>query len=222
MGLLKRLFDKKPAFTERVWLTEERKLEDLEEQLATDSNRGGATSLVIYHFHSTGERARQRFARRGLEYQELGRPGTDQLEQLPAWKGAGTISVLASDEISDEIKRGTHHRRRADGQTPVRVQLVEHFPIPYRDDQVLNLAMYLPRGSTFACYTGLDEPWVTKFLGGSTRELLKQLGATDSEPLSHSMISAALRRAQKQLAKKRRSLEQPARSCEEWMERNVS
>ncbi|HXV61236.1 MAG TPA: hypothetical protein VEK15_11120 [Vicinamibacteria bacterium] len=222
MGLLERMFGKKPTFAERVWLTEERKLEDFEKQLETDSREGAVTSLAIYHFPITGERVRQRLDRRGLEYRELRRPGTDQLEQLPTWRGAGTIAVLASDEIPEEIKRGIHHRRRVDDQTPVRVQLVEHFPMPQRDDHVLNLAMYLPRGTTFSCYTGLDEPWVTKFLGSSTRELLERLGASDDEPLSHSMISAALRRAQEQLAKKRRSLEQPARSCEEWMERNVS
>jgi preprotein translocase subunit SecA len=59
-------------------------------------------------------------------------------------------------------------------------------------------------------------------LGSSTRQLLDQLGMSDSEPLTHSMIGGALRRAQEQIEKKKAKIETYARSSAEWMQLNMS
>ena len=87
---------------------------------------------------------------------------------------------------------------------------------------MLNLHAILPPASKFFCYVGLDEPWLNKVLGSSTRDLLAQLGMSEGEPLVHSMIGSSLRRAQEKLAEKQRGVEHQARSSEAWMKLNVS
>ena len=223
MGFLNRLFGKKPTFEERVWLTRELKLEDLTLQAASDRSDDLVDCLVVYHFPDTGDRLQSRLEEIESDYQLLRRPGTEMLENQRTRIGS-TIALLASDEIPEEVKRGREQGRRSSMPTEraCHVHMAEHFPIPYRDDHVLNLHGILPPHSKFFCYVGLDEPWLDSVLGDSTRTLLQQLGMRDDEPLIHSMIGSALRRSQKQLAEKQNGVEQQARSSEEWMELNLA
>lgn len=210
MGVLGRLFGTKPNFIDRVWRTEARKLRDLVERA-----REG-TCLVVYHFADTGERLRALLDDAGIDYETLTRPGADRLARLSG------VHLLASEEIPDEVKRGLGQRPGHAVETASHVHLAEHYPIPSRDDEVLNLHTILARGSRFFCYVGLDEPWLEKVIGDSTRTLLDRLGMSDDEPIEHSMVGSALRRAQEQIDKKRRNLEIPARSSGAWMEKNLS
>ena len=222
MGFLESLFGKKPSFEDRVWRTSALKLEDLIGRATDDAVNDDVACLVVYHFSDTGDLLQSRFDEAGVVYERLKRPGTELLENLPVRLGATALGLLHSDEIPDEIQRGQGSRSFGASETPTQVHLAEHFPIPSRDDHVLHLHALLAPGSKFFCYVGLDEPWLAKMLGGSTRELLDRLGMDDSEPLNHAMIGSALRRAQQQLDENRRHLEDYARSCEEWMQSNVS
>jgi len=223
MGFLNRLFGNKPTFEDRVWLTRELKLEDLALQAASDRSDDLVDCLVVCHFPETGDRLQVRLGELDADCQLLRRPGTEILENLRTRVGS-TIALLASDEIPEEVKRGREQTWRSSTPTEraCHVHLAEHFPIPYRDDHVLNLHRILPPKSKFSCYVGLDETWLAFVLGDSTRALLEQLGLSDDDPLIHSMIGNALRRSQEQLAEKQRGVEQHALSSEEWMELNIA
>jgi len=210
VGFLSRWFSSKPTLEDRVWKTEALKLEDIVQRA------GPGTCLIVYHFAETGERLRSLLDARGLDYEYLERPSTNELERHSG------VGLLDSGHIPEEIRRGQAKRSMPGDETPCDVHLAEHYPIPGRDDHVLNLHAILPPGSEFHGYVGLDEAWIEKMLGSSTRALLDQLGMKDSEPLSHSMIGGAIRSAQKQLDKKRRNIESYARSSAEWMQLNVS
>jgi hypothetical protein len=216
MGLLNRWLGTKPAFEDRVWMTEARKFDDLLAQVGHDASDGSLAVLVVYHFPETGERLRSRLHEADLHYKFLERPGSDTIENLTG------IGVLYSDEIPEEIKRGLGSRSMYARQTPCHVHLAEHFPISYRDDQVLGLRSILAPDSEYFCYVGLDEAWLEKVMSPSTRALLDQLGMSDSEPLSHTMLRSALRNAQKSFDKKRRNIEHYARSCREWVQLNMT
>lgn len=221
MSFLSRLFGKKPAFEDRVWLTREAKLDDLLGQVRADCEDGSTGCLVVHHFRETGDRLESRFAEAGLGYERLRKPGSDLLENLAERLGPGKLGLLGSGELPDEIQRGRGARSVSGTGTPCRVHLAEHYPIPSRDDHVLELDAILPPGSTFVCYVGLDEPWLGDVLGSSTRALMERLELRGDEPLTHPMIGKALRRAQAQLDGKRRGMEMSARSSEEWMQLNV-
>ncbi len=222
MGFLNRLFGGKPTFEDRVWFTRELKFADLRRKVALDRSDDVIDCLMVYHFPDTGDRLRSELDELDLDYQQLSRPGSEMLENFPTRIGS-TIALLDSNEIPEEVKRGREKGGRSTptAQRVCHVHLAEHFPIPYRDDHVLNLSAFLPSKSQFFCYVGLDEPWFDSSFGGTTRSLLEQLGMPDDEPLVHSMIASALRRSQEQLAEKQRGIEYQARSSEVWMERNV-
>lgn len=223
MGFLNRLFGKKPEFENRVWRTSALKFDDLGARLAAEREDERIDALVIHHFAGTGENLESRLEALDPSYKRLNRPGTESFENLRDRTGA-SLTLLASDEIPEEIKRGQASERRSSepGSRRCHVHLAEHFPMPYRDDHVLNLHALLPSESRFFVYAGLDEAWLGDALGDTTLELLEKLGISDDEPLSHPLIDSALRRTQEQLAQKQRGVEHNARSSEEWMERNIT
>lgn len=220
MGLLSRLFGTKPTFEDRVWRTQALKIDDLARQVASELSDDVVDSLVVYHFDETGDRLQSRLDEVG--YERLNRPGTDALADLHSRVGS-KIALLPSRDIPEEVKRGRDSKRypSVGSKRVCHVHLAEHYPLPYRDDQVRNLHAILPPGSKFFCYVGLDESWFD-FGRDKTLPLLEQMGMSDDEPLIHSMIGSAFRRVQEQLAGKHRGAEQPARSSKEWMELNIA
>lgn len=68
--------------------------------------------------------------------------------------------------------------------------------------------------------TALDESFMQHFGGEKTIELMKKLGVTENEVISHSMVSKSIRRAQEKLAS-RVTHEKSARSQSEWMALNL-
>ena len=215
MGFLKRIFGGRPNFDDRVWMRASLKIDDLLKRVVEEARTDSEVSLVVYHFPDTGDELKSRFDDAGVELEELRSPGTHELEHSPR------VALLNSAEIPGEVQRGRARRSAHARATPCHVHLAEHYPIPSRDDHVINLHSVLAPDSKFYGYVGLDEAWVEQTVGGTTRDLLEQLGVSDDEPLNHSMIGSALRRAQEQLDKKRRGIEAQARSSREWMELNI-
>lgn len=217
MGFLGKLFGSKPTFEDRAWLTRELALDDLVRRARADAADESLDCLVVYHFPDTREVLESKL---GSQCELLSRPGTEVFDDLRARAGSSSL-LLASEEIPEDIKRGRGTRGRASAGRACHVHLAEHYPIPYRDDHVLNLHSTLPAESQFVCYVGLDEAWLAAHLGDSVLPLLERLGLSDDEPLVHSMIGSSLRRAQEQLANKQRGIEHSAHSSAEWMSRNI-
>ncbi|MBL7726513.1 MAG: hypothetical protein JNM68_02455 [Dinghuibacter sp.] len=69
--------------------------------------------------------------------------------------------------------------------------------------------------------SALDEALFTAFGGNRIISLMKSLGLEEDEPVSHAMVSASIKKAQEKTDNKLTGMEQPARSQEEWMKRNV-
>lgn len=194
-----------------MWRTEALKLRDLVEAARGD------TSLILYHFPDTGERLRTLLEEARVDYETLEGPGTDRLARLSG------VFVLDSEDIPHEIKRGLGQRPKHAVEEPTRVLLAEHYPIPSRDEHVLNLHRILAPGSKFSCYVGLDEPWLAKVIGDSrVLDLLDRMGFDEGTPIEHAMVGNALRRAQEQIDGKRRNVEQTARSSAEWLRLNMN
>jgi len=96
------------------------------------------------------------------------------------------------------------------------VIFAEHYPLRRKEEDLyksLNL-------KEIKVFSSLDEPLFQHFGGERIIELMQKMGLQENEPVQHSMISMALKNAQEKIAKKV-SLEQSARSQEEWFKRNV-
>lgn len=97
------------------------------------------------------------------------------------------------------------------------VVFAEHYPLPKPEEklfQVLNL-------QEVPVMSSLDEPLFMLFGGEKTVELLKKLGMKEDEPIGHSMVTKAIRNAQRKLEEKVVS-ERKAKSAQEWFALNVS
>lgn len=97
------------------------------------------------------------------------------------------------------------------------VVFTEHYPLQKTEEQLflrLNL-------KEVPVLSALDEP-LFKFFGGERmQELMKQLGMGDNEILGHSMITSAIKNAQRKLAQRVFS-EQKTNSQEKWFQLNFT
>jgi hypothetical protein len=93
---------------------------------------------------------------------------------------------------------------------------VEHYPIPATEQrlfEVLNL-------KEVPVLIALDEPLILHFGGEKTVEILRKMGTSEDEIISHSFVTAAIRNAQEKIGK-RVKIEQKKSSMEEWFTANL-
>lgn len=96
------------------------------------------------------------------------------------------------------------------------VIFAEHYPIPDTEQRLFE-ALNLQEAPVL---TALDEPLIMHFGGQRTIELLKKMGTSEDEIISHSFVNAAIRNAQEKIGK-RVKIEQRKPSAEEWFKANL-
>jgi hypothetical protein len=96
------------------------------------------------------------------------------------------------------------------------VVFAEHYPLAEKEQN-----LYTTLGLTEApVLCALDEPFFEKFGGEKLIDVMKNLGMKEDEIIGHSMVSKSIRNAQDKIAK-HASVDNPARSQREWMQRNT-
>lgn len=103
------------------------------------------------------------------------------------------------------------------GNTASRMVIfTEHYPIPATEQRLFE-ALDLKEAPVL---TALDEPLILHFGGEKTVELLRKMGTSEDEVISHSFVNAAIRNAQEKIGK-RVKIEQRRQSAEEWFKANL-
>ena len=97
-----------------------------------------------------------------------------------------------------------------------KVILAEHYPLHEKEN---NLFTKLGLAEV-TVWSALDEPIFYRFGAEKIIQMMKQLGMKEDVPIEHNMISKAIRNAQDKIAAKV-TLEQDARSQNDWLERNI-
>jgi len=82
----------------------------------------------------------------------------------------------------------------------VSVLVAERFPLRERDDAVVAFAAALAAAST-EIHVSCDDPLLRAFSGSQTEQILRKLGMTDKESITHRMLSGSIERAQGKVAK---------------------
>jgi hypothetical protein len=219
MRLLDRFFGKKtPEFTERIWLTTERKIDDLIAQIRQCQSRGGLP-VAVAHFPATLQRLLGAFEKCGLTVRVISGASQFPTELPEASTLRPAILVLSSEAIALTSLPAPGARPETGRLAPVSVHLAEHYPSPDRDRDVLALVRVWSRPIDFICYTGLDEPWLALFGIEGTRQLIAKLGVSEETLLTHPVLHSAIQTAQRRIAQRVRH-EQRCDSCEEWMRCN--
>jgi hypothetical protein len=105
------------------------------------------------------------------------------------------------------------HSAKLAGHTLI---FLEHHPLRSKE---IALVKDLPL-TGIRVYNSLDEPLFVFFGGGRIADLVKKMGLKEDEPLEHMLITRSIAKAQEKIEKKV-SLEVPAQSQQEWMDKNV-
>lgn len=116
----------------------------------------------------------------------------------------GDQLILASQLSTDKI----HDRM---------VVFAEHYPLVSVEQELFS-RMSFPEVPVLSA---LDEPLLGLFNGERTIELMRKLGMDENEVIGHSMITKAIRNAQRKIEEKVKR-EQRADSPEEWLRLNYA
>lgn len=220
MKVLKMLFGApKPEFKERIWLTTERKMNDLVIQVRNSQMRG-INSVVVTHFKTTQVSLIEALDRSGVSFQVITNSTQFPSNILDVLSQKGTTLVLASDAIPSFVTRAESSQPKNTTLAPMSVHLAEHYPCFDRDQKVLALDKVWPMRIEFTCYTGLDEPLLISFGADRIREMLLKLGIDKESVLEHPFLCRSIQSAQKRVAQQVPH-EQICESCEEWVRRNL-
>jgi hypothetical protein len=98
------------------------------------------------------------------------------------------------------------------GRSPI---FAEHYPLRSKEVTAYQ-AMQIEKA---VVYSSLREPLFRQFGGDKIIHIMQQLGMKDTELIEHSMISNSIKKAQEKIEQKT-TLDQSARSQEEWIEKN--
>ena len=98
------------------------------------------------------------------------------------------------------------------GRTPI---LAEHYPLRSKEEAAYR-ELHIEKA---VVYSSLREPLFLQFGGEKIIQVMLQLGMKETELIEHSMISSAIKKAQEKIEQKT-TLDQAARSQEEWIEKN--
>ena len=93
---------------------------------------------------------------------------------------------------------------------------IEHYPL-FNKELALFQKLHLKEA---VVYSSLDEPLFMYIGSGKISELMTSIGMKENEILQNNMISISIKRLQKKLEEKI-TVEQSARSQEQWMRANV-
>jgi hypothetical protein len=153
----------------------------------------GKSPVLFYFFESTAEALMQ----------------ADPSFDLPLHKAERLLNDL-----------GARSALRA--QSTPTILFMEHHPSLATEQAVLAAIEELfPDGSaTVGFYAGLDDPLMQRFGSEKIIDLMKKMGMKDNEAISHSMVTASIRRAQEKISAKV-TAETKCNSAEEWMKINL-
>ena len=200
---------------DKIWATKELKLRGIGEEISRALAQNDPV-LVVGHFEKTMEELKAVLDAKNLRY----RVAQTDLDLSHLDQGETRLTLLSSENISGSTSADHPLPGRDDPQgKKIDIVVVEHYPLPERDQAVLSFAQRLPLASTVCFHVSLDEPLLSLFGIESVVGLLKRLGWDETRSVSHPMITAAIASVQKRI-KKSAFGDQRVQSMEEWFSYN--
>lgn len=200
---------------DRVFLTRKAKYRALAETVAR-MRGAGQCAVILAHFPATLAEVAKRLAEHDVptETQDEVLQPSELLHRLNRGR-EGPVLLLPAPVLGF----GDGETTPVEELPAVTVLVPEMHPLPEREQDVEVFAEQLP-SPTLVQFASLEDPVMKLFAGAWLDGMLKHLGMREDEEIRSPMVSRQIRRAQHKLARQVTS-EVPARSVEEWMERNV-
>jgi hypothetical protein len=173
--------------------------------------------LVVVHFKKTAAELKKQFQSRSLAFKNY-----ESHPYFGQWEKTDTnqpVFVMAENisELGDPIRQFGESKR-------VLVLVAEHYPLPEGDEALFSFLSNLPCQSTIRFHSALDEPFFKMFGGdriSNVMKMLETLGQGEKEYISHSLVTSAIQKAQKDI-KKKATGNNRVDSMEEWFQYNLN
>lgn len=171
--------------------------------------------LLVAQFEETLEELRSALDARNLSY-KVARRAADIFDEARR-AGAGIILALAEAIAAPRLVASL--RPAIPEDATVRIIVAEHYPLLARDEAILSFAAELPCATVIGFHAALDEGLLKAAGGRTTLKLLGVLGWRAGEPISHPVVTSAIKTAQKRIGKSAIG-DQPVRSMDDWFRYN--
>ncbi len=205
------------TYDDQVWMSEERKLAGICRETA-DAIGSGLNVLVVAHFEMMLSVVARKLRASSTPYRTSS--FVDGIELCAANRAAPRTAEAWLVLASHLPATGAFAVASKPAGVTLRVLVAEHHPLLARDESLLASLAQLPCRCRTTFYVALDDALLSRFVGESTRNLMRKLGQTEDESLSHPLISTAIRSAQEKVCQQMRG-EIPTLSADEWLAHNM-
>jgi preprotein translocase subunit SecA len=200
---------------DKIWTDEARKLEGIRRDV--EEARGeGLSVLVVAHFENVLSSVSKRLRECSIEFKTY---ASGDSSALCAGAGGGAAVSVWVVLASHLLTSGYAVTPKA-GEVSLRVLVAEHHPLLAKDEALLAALLRLPCRSRVTFHAALNDALLARVVGEGTMNLLKMLGHTDEECISHPVLSRAIRGVQEKIARRARG-DLPTASAEDWFEYNT-
>jgi preprotein translocase subunit SecA len=197
MGFWSWLTGKTPsvAVTDRIWLTKSAKWDGLCRELAQRLVQPPPVVLLC-HFPATRAEVCHELTSRAVPHQAADHPV--DARAVSAW-GATAAGRVVHVALARQLQFDTFADAEP-GDASVGLDVAERHPLRACDQGIESFARALGKGCRVTYHGSLEDPLLRMFAGDRVRELLKSLGASESEPIESGLVTRQLRRAQAKFA----------------------
>ncbi len=202
---------------DRIWITADLKWNGIVNEIPKERSEN-VFILVVAHFKKTAAELKNQFQSRGLVLKDY--EGHSHFGQWGEKADTNQPVLIMAERISElegAIRQFGESKR-------ILVLVAEHYPLPEGDDALLSFLLNLPCQSTIRFHSALDDP-LFKIFGGdrisNVMKMLETLGQGEKECISHSLVTSAIQKAQKDI-KKKATGNNRVDSMEEWFQYNLN
>lgn len=195
---------------DRVWFNTHVKLQQIRSAIV-NAQTARHNVLVLSHFEQTVSRIASLLLEAGISYERFSSFHSSQLctaTHATVWLGLARAfeppSSLAT--VSNPSK--------------VEIVIAEHHPLHSKDREIIDAATRLSCETELSFYFSLDDPLLQHFGAGSIQELVKRLGLSEWECISHRLVTSAIQTAQEKMESTVRR-DVPTHSVEDWFRYNL-
>jgi hypothetical protein len=199
---------------DRIWMTTDLKWNGIVNDVLTERSEN-VFILVVAHFKKTAAELKKQFQSRGLAFKDY-----ENHSHFGPWETETNQPLLV---IAEKISELDETIRQFGKDKSVLVLVAEHYPLPEGDEALFSFLSNLPCQSTVRFHSALDDPLFKIFGGegiGRAIKIMQTLGQNEKEYISHHLVTAAIREAQKNIKKKARG-DNKVDSMEEWFQYNL-
>lgn len=203
MGLFSFFKSSKLAYADRVWKTADMALRCMitDAMLAITQKQ---VPVVLCYFDDE-------FIQITNFLSEKGVPAVS-LKEYNGTKQSGVVyyaSAWSFPELISKVKN-----------EPVTILFFGHYPLPSKENGLLQKIQISTPSAPIVFYSSLDEPAFDMFGGERLRNLVDKMGMKEDEAIEHTMVAHSMKRAREKVESLVRN-ELPAASEKEWFSKNV-